>query len=156
MWGRSANASPAQRGPRREKAEPSLLIQAQLAKHTGHCASTKQRRAGWMMLVRHSGQRRWVGRIKTLGRHPGKRRYRFTWGRGRRTLAQDSGRTKTIEKKCRMAVLITTTRGMSCRRENFSRFSHLKIFHSQQLSLEKVHTRTQTVTMCGDTLSYPP
>ena len=41
--------------------------------------------------------------------------YRFTWGRGRRTLAQDSGRTETIEKKRRMVVLISTTRGVSCR-----------------------------------------
>ena len=49
-----------------------------------------------------------------------------------------------------MAVLFITTRGVSCRREFFSRFSHLKIFHSHQLSLEKVHTRSQTVTRCGD------
>ena len=44
-------------------------------------------------------------------------------------VAQDSGRTKTIEKKLRMAVLISTTRGVSCRREFFSRFSHLIFFH---------------------------
>ena len=75
--------------------------------------------------------------------------YRFTWGRGRRTLAQDSGRTKTIETESRMAVLFSSTRGVSCRGDFFSRY-FLKKFHSHQLSLEKVHTRSQTVTRCGD------
>ena len=76
--------------------------------------------------------------------------YRFTWGRGQWTLAQDSGRRRTIEKKSRMAVLFSSTRGVSCRREFFSRYSHLKKVHSQQLSLEKVHTRSQTVTPSDD------
>ena len=53
-----------------------------------------------------------------------------------------------------MAVLFSTTRGVSCNRENFSRFSHLKMFHSQQLSLEKVQTRSQTVTRSGEEVTY--
>jgi hypothetical protein len=39
--------------------------------------------------------------------------YRFTQGRGRRTLDERSGRTKTIQTKCCMAVLFSTTRAMS-------------------------------------------
>ena len=31
-----------------------------------------------------------------------------------------------------------------------NRFLHLKMCHSHQLSLEKVHTQSQTVTRCGD------
>jgi hypothetical protein len=65
--------------------------------------------------------------------------YKLTTSRSHLTLDKDSGRTKMNGKKSRMAVLFSTTRGVSCRRENKSRFLHLKMFHSQQLSLEKVH-----------------
>ena len=43
-----------------------------------------------------------------------------------------------IEKESRMAVLFSTTRGVSWRREFVLRFSHLQNVHSQQISLAKV------------------
>jgi hypothetical protein len=64
--------------------------------------------------------------------------YRLTSSRSHLTLAKDSGRTTAIEKESRMAVLFSTTRGVSWRRDFFWRFSHLQNVHSQQLSLAKV------------------
>ena len=63
--------------------------------------------------------------------------YKLTTSRSHLTLFKDSGRTKMIGKKSRMAVLFSMTRGVSWRREFFSLFSHLNF--SQQLSLVKVH-----------------
>ena len=53
-----------------------------------------------------------------------------------------------------MAVLFSTPRAVSWYQKKNSRFSHLEIFHSQPISLEKVHTRTQTVTRSGEEVTY--
>ena len=80
--------------------------------------------------------------------------YKLTSSRSHLTLANVSGRTKTNGKESRMAVLFSTTRGVSCRRNFFSRFSHLNFFHSQQLSLVKCITRSQTVTRSAEEVTY--
>jgi hypothetical protein len=79
--------------------------------------------------------------------HPTHIIYGFTQVRRQWTLDQDSGRTKTIEKKLCMTILFSVTRGVSWRREKKCRLFTPQNYHSQHFSLVKVRPRRRIFSL---------